>query len=290
MDVISRRRMLAGLAGVTGAALVVGCGGSTTAPAPSSTPTQGLGPLPRFPDGFNAPSIFATGAPQRLPYVLAWPDGYPVVDDAPDSVVMTVDGVDHEVHRHGSPGATPYYPLVFTPTSTGEYVVTLEGGRSHTVRIVDPTDVAVVQVGDALPAVDTPTVADARGVDPICTRYPQECPFHDRTVAEALAAPGPTAVLVSTPGYCTTDVCGPALEHLITASANLAGDWSVIHAEVYVAPTTTGGNRDLTPVISAFGMAFEPSLVVADASGTVTGTLHLAMDADEITATLATTG
>jgi hypothetical protein len=58
------------------------------------------------------------------------------------------------------------------------------------VDITDPAEIVIPKVGEPLPPFDTPTVADGRGVDPICTREPA-CPLHELTVTEALAAGRP---------------------------------------------------------------------------------------------------
>ena len=64
---------------------------------------------------------------------------------------------------------------------------------------------------------DTPTFDDARGVDPICTRSPEPCPFHDRTLTDVVESGEPVALLISTPGFCQTAICGPVLELLMEA-------------------------------------------------------------------------
>ena len=114
-----------------------------------------------------------------------------------------------------------------------------------------------------LPAVATPTRTDPAGVDPICTEPNGPCSFHEVSVAEALGQPGPVALLVSTPRFCQSDVCGPTVGLLRSALRVQSEPWSAVHAEVYMAPET--GDFTTTPTVAALGLAFEPSLVVADA-------------------------
>ena len=128
--------------------------------------------------------------------------------------------------------------------------------------------------------IETPTIDDGLGVHPICTRLAGMCPLHTITLAEAVEQPGPTALLVSTPRFCQHDVCGPALEVVIDRVAQLDDDWSVVHAEVYVDPMA--GGFTLTPVVTTYGLTFEPSLVVANQSGIVTGVVHFTMDGMEV--------
>src|SRR5690606_18186607 len=111
------------------------------------------------------------------------------------------------------------------PDRPGFYsvVTTVRGQEIGASFQVSPADeVEIVEVGEALPPIETPTTADARGVDPICTADPP-CPFHEVTVAEALAASQPVALLVSTPAFCQTDICGPVLDLLVAAAPDHAG-------------------------------------------------------------------
>ena len=300
-SLVSRRRVLAGIG--AGLALAA-CGGSggTSAPAPT-TSVGGFSLGARFADGYAAPSVLAAGLPQRAPYVLLDADGWPVPADGPDSLELVVrragsDGAVVATARvakhgyvddHGHHHATAYYPLVFTPPEPGDYRVDGVGLKAgHDLRVVDPDTLDLVQVGDPLPAVETPTGADHRGVEPICTQPAGMCPFHQVTVAEALGRPGPTALLVSTPRFCQQDVCGPTIDLLAAALEGRPGNWDAIHAEVYVAPDDA--DFSTTPVVAALGLTFEPTLVVADADGTITAAVHFTMDATEVAAALDTAG
>ncbi len=303
-----RRRVLAGLAAGT---LLAACGGgrsagsamaTTTSHGPSDPTTWRLGA--RFADGYGAPSTLVAGSLQRAPYVLLGSDGWPL-DHAPEHLDLTIrqPGVGgeviatHRVARHGGDHATPYFPLVFQVDEPGDYVVHLEadgqtgsgpdgGTDPHHLRVVDADQTDLVQVGDRLPAVATPTKTDPAGIEPICTAPNGPCEFHGHTVADALGRPGPVALLVSTPRFCQSDVCGPTIGLLRSALRVRSEAWTAVHAEVYVAPD--GGDFSTTPVISALGLTFEPSLVVADADGTITSALHYTMDATEVAAALRT--
>jgi hypothetical protein len=53
---------------------------------------------------------------------------------------------------------------------------------------------------------ETPTVADLKGVELLCTRTPNACPLHDVTLKDALAANTPVAFLIATPKFCQTAI------------------------------------------------------------------------------------
>ena len=68
-------------------------------------------------------------------------------------------------------------------------------------------------------------------------------------------------LLISTPGFCQTDICGPVLDLLIDEAGDRT-DLNVIHAEVYVDPSdfATGGFPELTPAVNAMALPFESAL------------------------------
>lgn len=280
---IDRRTFLAGSAVL---AALGACG---------SAEPQGLEPARlgvRFPDGFRAPSVaVANSGPQRFPFVIIADDGLPMITNSPESIVIDVlrEGeliTTETVIARGVGQFTPYYPLVFTPTEVGSYVARTDfSDLDVEFAVVDRSDTPLVQVGEPMPPFDTPTFDDARGVDPICTRT-EACPFHQLTLTEALTNGKPTALLIATPAFCQTDVCGPSLEFVIDAAADRS-DINVIHAEVYeefaadVADINNGGLPAVAPVIEALGLEFEPSLFAIDAAGIIVGAHHFAFDREE---------
>jgi hypothetical protein len=233
------------------------------------------------------------GAPQRAAFAIATPAG-PPSPDGPDRFTarLTREGVDKgevvlEKHSDGTPIA--YYPLLTTFDEAGIWGLTtdLDGAEStQNFQVQDADLVTLVQPGQAMVPVATPTVADARGVTPICTNDPQ-CPLHERSLAEVLASGQPVALLISTPRYCQTTVCGPVLD-LVLEQMAAHPDMAFVHAEVYVNP---GEGADpavngTTEAVDAYGLSFEPSLFVAGADGLVTARLDNVMDRVELAAAL----
>ena len=135
-------------------------------------------------------------------------------------------------------------------------------------------------------SIKTPTFEDNLDVKPICTKSSGVCPLHKISLDESLEKSLPTALLVSTPRFCQTDVCGPALEILIKQSEILDEELSIIHVEVFKEPEKQ--NFSTTPIIGVLGLNFEPSLIVANAEGVITSILNFAMDSKEVSEALAT--
>jgi hypothetical protein len=241
--------------------------------------------------GFNFQGGYvATGLPQRLTFLLATIEG-PRVDDVPDSLdfVLSLDGetvgdpITVESHADGVP--TPYFPLIATFDRPGLWTATvdLDGKETSQVFTVDErANVSLLQVGETLPRVDTPTEDDPRGVEPICTDEPL-CPLHATTLDQALAAGRPVALLVATPAYCQTGLCGPVLD-LLVEGAGSHPDVQFIHAEVWADAAAKGGpmNAERAPIVDAVGLNFEPSLFLADDRGQILERLDNVYDRTEL--------
>lgn len=180
---------------------------------------------------------------------------------------------------------TPFYPLEFEPPEAGSYIARTEfSDLDFEFLVVERGDSAVFQVGEPLPPFDTPTFDDGRGVNPVCTRPGEPCPFHELTLTEALSNGRPTALMIATPEFCQTDVCGPSVEFLIEHGAG-RDDINIIHQEVFAnfqVETDAGDFPALAPLLEAWEVNFEPSMFVADADGIIQGGKHFTFDSDEV--------
>lgn len=237
----------------------------------------------RFPQGLQVPGA------QRLPISLST-GAAELIQDGPDTLRATV--VDPDGNAIGEPVTAarrdvepaPYYDFHTTIGDPGFFSLVVdggpEGGAGFQVRVAEEVPVPVP--GAALPPFDTPTVEDARGIDPICTRTPDPCPFHDVTLTAALGLGTVVAYYVGTPAFCSTGSCGPALESMIELQEEFAETVTFVHAEVYTDTTAT----EIAPAVDAIGMTYEPALFVADASGTVVDRLDAVWNTDELRETL----
>lgn len=234
-----------------------------------------------------SPSYAKAGHPQRLTFGLFDFEGAPY-DGGPEELSIDVffEGTPTQSntsmqHRGLYEGLTaprfdtdiprPYYALRLTPEQTGIYTVetTVEGQDLSSVFQVGTTDEpGPLQIGQPMVPHGTATTADPLGVDPICTLEPEACPFHEESLDVALDSGNPVALLIGTPAYCQTGICGPVLELLVEAAPEHPGV-RFVHSEVYKAPQdgdpTAGG---LVSVLEAYGLTFEPVLFLSDASGT----------------------
>lgn len=178
----------------------------------------------------------------------------------------------------------PYWLAHVNFDAPGEWVVVAaagnrSGGAAFTV--IDPASTEVPLPGEKMIPVATPTVADARGVDPICTRNPP-CPFHQVSLDDALRAGKPVAALFATPALCQSRVCGPVLDVLVSQAPTVGDRVSFVHIEVYRSlKVDLGDPASLTDGMRAYHLTFEPILFLAGADGTVRERLDGPFDAAE---------
>jgi hypothetical protein len=291
---LDRRRFLLG----SGAVLLAACSGGDDEPeavGPTTT-TAAVAPPPSVVLGtaFNRNTYLQAGIAQRATFVLFEESGgFVRTADAPDELTFqaaTAAGGQAEATaaRHGDELDRPYYPTSLTLPTAGVWAVStaLPDGTTLGRDVQVNPSVPFPQVGDGMPSAATPTVDDPLGVATICTRTPA-CPFHEISLADALAEGRPTAVIVSTPAYCQVAICGPVLDLLIDADP---ADVTVIHLEAFPNGTSTGSGTASPVLTDDFQLDFEPVLYVAGADGTITARLDSIYDSAELASALSTAG
>ncbi|MET0728335.1 MAG: hypothetical protein ABWZ76_08585 [Acidimicrobiales bacterium] len=289
---LSRRALLIGGSAAAGAVLLGACGddtSETTGTSTDGTTDSDGGPLPglALAQFFGGP-MFVAGEESRLPFGVADQDGLLPVDETPAALTVQVldptgdavgDAIDVERHADGLPRA--YFPLRVGVEAPGIYTARTEIDGVPTemsFQVHAASDVKVIRPGTPLPALDTPTITDAHGVEPICTNDPV-CPLHEVTLAQALADRSPVALLVATPAFCQLAICGPVLDVLLEVRAGYPGV-RFLHAEVYADPATDLDT--FAPVVEPLGLHFEPCLVLARADGVVTERIDTIYDRTEL--------
>lgn len=200
---------------------------------------------------------------EALPVTLSGPGGARQV-----MPTLHADGIDlpYLLFRHDFAAAGVY-------TASTRYK-----GRpvQAAIQVQAPEQVKVPQAGQPLPSVPTPTAADGRGVNPICTRQPA-CALHEVSLDAALAEKRPLVVLFSTPALCQSQLCGPVLENVLAVKESVGDKARFLHVEIYTDLT----GKTLTPAVQAFKMEVEPFLFLVGADGVVRDRLDNAFDRAE---------
>jgi hypothetical protein len=280
------------LAGGAALAFLTACGGGGDDSGGSSDEAGDGNDLTGVLLGLLPPQrVLVGGSEQRVPVALADNEGVPIREGLePRRFRLRADRgdpVEVEVEPHTDGVPTPYYPVRFTPDEPGIYELTVVDAEGYNALTFDIGEVSPVPgAGQALPPLDTPTPGNDRGVTPICTRTPA-CDLHGVTLRAALGAGGPVAFLIATPEFCQTAICGPVLDLLVEALPEFPG-LTAVHAEVYADPfgdadPTAGG---LAGAPEAYGLTYEPTLFVADATGAIVSRLDTVYDRVELTEAL----
>ena len=297
---ISRRTFISGSLGVIGAtstvglsSLLTGCSGDSTATTSESVAALGdLQLVQRFPQVLVPGNV-------RLPISLANTQGLLTTDsgvDLPSTLTAKLINADTQeivaeslsANRHDTGLTIPYWPFRVDIDKPGIYTLIVDGGPEEgaAVQVLAATEVLIPLVGSQLPGFDTPTFDDHRGVEPVCTRTPEPCEFHNITLNEALALKKPIAYLVGTPAHCSTGTCSPALEALVTVKNSIGDAMTFLHAEIYTDDKAT----TVAPAVVALKMEYEPAIYITDASGKIVERFDAVFDADEISDAIATLG
>ena len=294
---ISRRTFITGSLGVIGAtstvgvgSLLAGCSGESTATTSESVAALGdLQLVQRFPQVLVPGNV-------RLPISLANQAGLLTTDsgfELPNTLLAQLINADTQevvaeslsADRHDTGLTIPYWPFRVDIDKPGIYTLIVDGGPAEgaAIQVLNAAAVLIPLVGSQLPGFDTPTVDDHRGVEPVCTRTPEPCLFHNITLNEALALKKPIAYLVGTPAHCSTGTCSPALEALITVRKSIGDAMTFLHAEIYTDDKAT----TVAPAVVALKMEYEPAIYITDASGKIIERFDAVFDADEISSAIA---
>ena len=273
----------------TGALALAACGSDSDGNASSGqlvdpTPDGGFILARRFSTEVLVPGTV------RLPFSLA--NKQQILSDGPSELHGRIEDAEGTVVvaditaklRRVNEGLV-YWDFHPDLTDVGVYTLYIDGGDADggAFQLNDPSAVTVPYPSLALPPFDTPTTADPRGVDPICTRLDGPCPFHSITLTEALATGKPVAYLIGTPAHCEIGSCAPGLEFLIAASTRLGDQLVAVHAEVY----TDDSAVTPTPAVDQFQLSFEPVLFLTDEAGIVQARFDALWDQSELDEALA---
>lgn len=300
---LSRRSVLRGAAalGVVGAAGGLGlaaCGGDEEGGVEGNVEGNGDVSSKLVLLSMVPPGTIAAGTDARLVFAVGDARGAPIME-APDRLTFSVrnaqtgaevaSGLEVPSHDAGLP--TAYFPMVVTIDEAGFYEAVSEADGSDlsaAFQVSAPDEIDIPRAPQPFPSVTTPTTADPAGVDPICTREPP-CPLHAVELTTALGKE-PVALLVSTPAFCQTAICGPVLDLFVDAEAEFP-DVTFIHVEVYASAEEVeaeGLQAPLAPAVEALGLPFEPALFLIAADGTIAERIDVVYDQVELRDSLAT--
>ncbi|MEY2399154.1 MAG: hypothetical protein QOJ00_2328 [Actinomycetota bacterium] len=241
-----------------------------------------------------AGTMFQTGIDERVTFALF--QGVPASLVGADTVVkvafqkpgtrVLTDPVLAERKSEGIEDR-PYYVVRHNFDVPGDWGLQaqVDGNKpgNAVITINDPAKVAWATPGKALPKPQTPTPANTLEVNPICTRTPSPCPWHDKSLETLVGNGKPSIVLLATPALCQSATCGPVLDILLNEAGNIGERANLVHVEVY--KDTSG--KTLSPAFAAFQTESEPVCYFVDKSGVIVDRFNGPFDATEARAAIA---
>lgn len=183
-------------------------------------------------------------------------------------------------------GDFPFYRAMIDFPSSGTWlllVVESDGTspRGAGVQIEVKEETSVPKVGEKALSVPSPTVHDHQGVEDICTRDPED-PMHQISLDEALGNGKPTVVVFATPALCTSRICGPVVDQVLTVRDKFEEEANFIHVEVF----GDRGGKEFAPAFAAWTLKTEPWTFVIDERGTIQARFEGPVSPGEIEAVL----
>lgn len=233
----------------------------------------------------------------RVSFLVLDSQGRPVID--PTAQVWVARGLEQrpfleteaKIERIGVPGgaeadSSHIYVAHFDVRQPGTYWLLAEpkGGRSKVQalgNVVVHKTIAPPAVGERAPASDNPVLsADGSNAAAITTRTPPDVTLLRYSVADSLRARHPFVVVFATPQFCTSRMCGPAVD-VVEEVAHRHEHSSVrfIHVEVYDGNDPANGyNRWM----EEWGLTTEPWTFVVRADGRVSARFEGPVSVDEL--------
>ncbi len=260
---LSRRGLLRGLGALGALGVLAGCERG----AERSVPEAILDKLQlKAPQDLSvimvAPYLFS-GRPQRVVFGL----GTSPTDFRPDLDLRTWVVRDQGLQVVSGP-----HPATFHDEGLeglGVYLVTTQFDRPGNYWLVatddehaavgamtvyDPSQSQMPDIGQPFPSAKTPTTAAPLALKDVCTRKPP-CGMHDVSLDAARKAGRPVVLVVATPAYCQTRICGPVVDIIEgVRKRSPRTDVAWIHVEVY----SDAGNTPLPFVAQTVKLPSEP--------------------------------
>jgi hypothetical protein len=171
--------------------------------------------------------------------------------------------------------------------ATYQATVDAEGlATAGPVGFVAFEDAPLIQPGEAAPASVTRTVADYPDLSIISSDPDPDPAMYEMTVAEAVSNGTPSVIVFATPGFCTSETCGPLLDQVKTLRPDYPG-LDFVHVEIYEDLQVESVEDLVTvPAVTEWGLPSEPWVFVVDASGTVTAAFEGAVSDVELAAAI----
>lgn len=134
--------------------------------------------------------------------------------------------------------------------------------RRQVLVVVEPPTPGV---GDAAIPSQNPVFREGEDISTVTSDPHPDPDLYQITIARAIQSGKPTVVNFSTPAFCTSRTCGPALEVVKAVQNAYTGQANFIHVEIY-----DDRPPDVAAAVQEWGLRSEPWTFVIDAQGIIT--------------------
>ena len=215
----------------------------------------------------------------------------------PNKVVATADGAFVWTIQNERGMYIADVDLPEAGTWGAEFTTAVPNAAAETIRlsftVLDtPTAIAV---GQKAPPSKTPTATDVGGdLIKISTDANPDPAFYQTSVADALAAHKPFILIFATPKFCTSQQCGPTLDHFKTIAA-AHPDVTFINVEPYKLDFKDGALQAVldsqnqliaNDFSNQWGLRSEPWMFAVDRNGVVQGSYLITITDAELASIL----
>jgi hypothetical protein len=141
-----------------------------------------------------------------------------------------------------------------------------------------------LKVGQQVPHLDTPTASAVNNDLAQLTSASDPNPaFYQLSLTQALHSGKPTVLLLATPAFCQSRLCGPAYDVISELQKRFGDKVNFVHVEVYTGlPNPAAANWPLAPAMQALGLQTEPWLYLIGRDGRVNYRVEGLFTADEV--------
>jgi hypothetical protein len=128
-------------------------------------------------------------------------------------------------------------------------------------------------------------VADIREIDTSETPIPE---MHNLTLADAVTSGKPTVIVIATPAFCVSQICGPTKGVVDDLYERYKGEANFVHVEPYdLGKARSGEGLEVIPFLEQeWGLQSEPWVFLVDRDGIIAAKFEAVVSQAEIEETL----
>ena len=136
----------------------------------------------------------------------------------------------------------------------------------------------IPDIGDKAPKSRNRVLSAKTDIGSITTAFNPDPDFYGTTIKSAIETSKPSAIVFSSPAFCTSPTCGPQVETLSELKNRYSGELNFVHIEIYDNPDEVQGNLDnaqLSPTVLEWrldripGWRNESLTFLLDSEGTI---------------------